>query len=414
MIARDEDRAKLGAKLAAQPDVRRVRRPVTPGGSAGFDLAYVRGGPRSACPLLVIPGGPGLASVLPYRSLRAEAAARGLDVVMVEHRGVGLSRRDDAGTDLPPAALTVDQVVDDLAAVLDDCGVDQAVVYGSSYGTYLAQGLGVRHPERIAAMVLDSPMITARDDETVRDNMRRLLWDGREPHTAVVAEKLRRLVDDGVVPAEETGAAVQVAYEFGGAGHLERLLDLLASGRGRRTWTWLAGLGVDEGDKVSRYLMEFDLVGVIAFRELGFRPRPDGLPLDPNLSFLRTGERFPPFEAEPYDLPAALPGFGWPTAVISGSRDLRTPRVIAERIIGLLPDGVLVPLDLGHSALDTHRRAALHVAHAVAEGAHRRLPQLTARIDALPRLGPSRLLGPLLAARLTAERLLPPAPRVKR
>ncbi|WP_222429404.1 hypothetical protein [Saccharopolyspora dendranthemae] len=80
-----------------------------------FDLAYVRAGPRNDRPLLVLPGGPGLASVMPYRPLRAAAAARGLDTIMVEHRGVGLSRTDGEGADLPQDALTMAQVADDLA-----------------------------------------------------------------------------------------------------------------------------------------------------------------------------------------------------------------------------------------------------------------------------------------------------------
>ena len=43
-------------------------------------------------------------------------AAEGLDVIMIEHRGVGMSRHDDSGADLAPAALTIEQVVDDVAA----------------------------------------------------------------------------------------------------------------------------------------------------------------------------------------------------------------------------------------------------------------------------------------------------------
>ena len=53
--------------------VRRVRRPATATAPA-FDLAYVRSGPRADIPIVVIPGGPGLASVLPYRGLRRRAA----------------------------------------------------------------------------------------------------------------------------------------------------------------------------------------------------------------------------------------------------------------------------------------------------------------------------------------------------
>lgn len=148
--------------LARGPDVHRLSRPVTTGGDADFDPTYVRSGPPCGVPVLIIPGGPGLASVLPYRTLRRMAAARNLPVIMVEHRGVGLSRQDRYGVDLPHEALTIEQVAD-LAAVLDDCCVPRAVVYGSSYGTYLAQALGIRHPDRIAAMVLDSPMLTAQN-----------------------------------------------------------------------------------------------------------------------------------------------------------------------------------------------------------------------------------------------------------
>ena len=103
-----------------------------------------------------------MASIGHYQGLRRRAAAAGLDVIMVEHRGVGMSRHDDTGADLPPEALTIEQVVDDIAAVLDDAAVEQAVVYGTSYGSYLAAGVGVRHPGRVAAMVLDSPLLDRR------------------------------------------------------------------------------------------------------------------------------------------------------------------------------------------------------------------------------------------------------------
>ncbi|TWF94376.1 hypothetical protein [Saccharopolyspora dendranthemae] len=92
--------------------------------------------------------------------------------------------------------------------------------------------------------------------------------------------------------------------------------------------------------------------------------------------------------------------------MISGERDLRTPRVIAERLVDLLPDAVLVPLTgMGHSALDTHRLAGLHVAHAVTEGTHAALPDRADRLATLPRRGASRVLGNLITARLTAERI---------
>jgi proline iminopeptidase len=155
-------RRRAHEKLASQAGVRSVRRPVCPGTDDEFDLYYVRAGRKSAHPMVIIPGGPGAASVALYRGDRRRTATAGLDVIMVEHRGIGMSRHDDAGADLPPQALTIEQVVDDLVAVLDDAHVEQALFYGTSYGTYIAAGVGVRHPQRVHGMILDSPVLSGR------------------------------------------------------------------------------------------------------------------------------------------------------------------------------------------------------------------------------------------------------------
>src|SRR3954451_15820609 len=181
-------RRRAHDKLAVLPGVRAVRRPIrpnsdvagqpAPGGDQEFDLFYVRTGRKSVHPLVVIPGGPGAASIALYRGFRRRAAAEGLDVIMIEHRGIGMSRHDDGGNDLPPEALTIDQVVDDVPAVLDDAQVGKAAVYGTSYGTYVAAGVGVRHPDRVHLMILDAPVLSADDIDAVREATRRLLWDG--------------------------------------------------------------------------------------------------------------------------------------------------------------------------------------------------------------------------------------------
>ena len=169
-----------------------------------------------------------------YRGLRRRAAAKGLDVIMVEHRGVGMSRHDDSGADLPPEAITVDQVVDDVAAVLDDAAVDQAIIYGTSYGTYIAAGVGVRHPDRVRAMILDSPLLSTDDIDAVREAVRGLLLEGSDPQTAELAAKIRRLVDDGVMdPVGQPGRHHGVRLRR--RAMLDRQLDLLLRGR---TWLW--------------------------------------------------------------------------------------------------------------------------------------------------------------------------------
>ena len=401
-------RRRAHQKLAALPGVRPVRRPVAPGGDEEFDLYYVRTGRKSPHPLVVIPGGPGAASVALYRGLRRRAAAAGLDVIMIEHRGVGMSRHDDAGADLPPEALTIDQVVDDVVAVLDDAQVERATLYGTSYGTYIAAGVGVRHPDRVHAMILDSPLLSNRDIEDVRVAIRAVLWDGERPDTADLAPKVRRLVDDGVL-TPSAGQIAAVVYGLGGADLLNRQLDLLLGGR-RWLWTALTGSTRALFQRKTPYRNEADLVGRIGFRELNYGGIPDGKPLDPAIAFRELASHPVGFEAEPYDLVSEMPRFGWPTVVVSGARDLTTPPSVAERIASLIPGAVLVRLPTaGHSALDTRECAALAIAQAVRDGRVEQLPAQAAQLDTLPGGPGIRLLVGALRTAVAVEAALPAA-----
>lgn len=398
-------RRKAHDRLAALPGVRPIRRPVLAGGDE-FDLYYVRTGRKSDCPLVVIPGGPGAASIALYRGMRRRAAADGLDVIMVEHRGVGMSRHDDDGADLPSAALTIEQAVDDIAAVLDDAKVDQAVVYGTSYGTYLAAGLGVRHPERIEAMILDSPLLSADDIDVVRETTRRVLWDGGDPGTAELAPKVRRLVDDGVLsPSDEQLAAGM--YGLVGPDVLRRQLDLLLTGR---DWLWGA---LGHGAKVflehkTPYHHEPDLVERIGYRELNYGAVPDGQPLDPAVPLREIATGSVDFEAEPFDLINEMPKFGWPTVVISGGRDLTTPPEVARRIGELIPESVVVELpSMGHSLIDTKERAALDIVKAVYAGHSHELPSQAEELGAAPDVLSVRLLSWAIELGATAESAVP-------
>src|SRR5690349_21723218 len=335
-------RRRAHEKLAALPGVRAVRRPIREDGGEHFDLFYVRTGRKSAHPLVFVPGGPGAASIALYRGFRRRAAAEGLDVIMIEHRGVGMSRHDDGGTDLPPEALTIDQVVDDVAAVLDDAHVAKATIYGTSYGTYIAAGVGVRHPDRVHAMILDSPVLSADDIDAVREATRRLLWEGDAPETADLAAKVRQLVDQDKLSPQATQLAAAV-YGFAGPAVLRRQLDLLLAER-RALWSAL-----DRGvrflfERKAPYRHEPDLVGRIGYRELNYAADPDGKPLDPALAYREFRVNTTEFEAEPFDLVDAMPKFDWPTVVVSGGRDLITPPAVADRIASLIPTAVLVRL----------------------------------------------------------------------
>jgi proline iminopeptidase len=399
-------RRRVQERLAALPGVRSVRRPILADGPDEFDLFYVRSGEKSAHPLVIIPGGPGAASVALYRGLRKHAVAEGLDVIMVEHRGVGMSRHDDEGVDLPKEALTVDAAVRDIAAVLDDAQVDEAVLYGTSYGTYLAAGVGLQHSGRVHAMVLDSPLLAADDIDAVRTAVRRVLWDGDEPETAELAAKVRILVEDGVLTAASTQLAADM-YGLGGPELLGRQLDLLLADH---DWVWGAvGLGTRLlAERTTPFHNEPDLVGRIGYRELNYGAVPDGKPLDPAVALREMAIGEVDFVAEPYDLVAAMPGFGWPTAVISGGRDLTTPRAVACRIVDLIPDSVLVEMPTtGHSIIDVKEASALEIVKAVYAGEMGELPGRSVQLDAEPSVLSVRLLRRAITAAAAAESVVP-------
>ncbi|MBS1907376.1 MAG: alpha/beta fold hydrolase [Actinobacteria bacterium] len=391
-------------RLLAAPvrGVHRVRRAATPTAPA-FDLAYVRSGPRSETPIVVIPGGPGLGSVLPYRRFRREATRRGLDVIMMEHRGVGLSRADVDGHSLPLSAMRMVDVVDDLAAVLDREGVRRAHVSGSSYGSYVAAAFGARHPDRVAGMLLDSALQSVADRDAERAMIRRLFLDA----DTRIAASVRELLDEGSDPRLLLGV-LRAAYELGGEELLEPLLRRRMSGspragRGARArgsvWAALETY-VDKAESEAHVpgFYEFDLVGEIAFRELGFGPDPDGSALDPSLTYAPIADRFPPFSGEPFDLTSAAAGFRWPTVLLTGSRDLRTPAAVARRVAETAPDAVLVEIENGHSALESHPLALLHALRRLSRGEQRRLPAESAMMSALPRRGLVAGLPRLLTA----------------
>lgn len=401
-------RRRAHDKLAALPGVRPIRRPVFAGSGEQFDLYYVRTGRKSTRPLVLIPGGPGAASVALYRGFRRRAAAVGLDVIMVEHRGVGLSRHRDDGADLPPGAMTMDQVVDDIAAVLDDASVDTAVVYGTSYGTYVAAGFGVRHRDRVHAMVLDSPLLSADDIDAVRQATRRSLWYGRDPETAQIAAKVRRLVDDDVLTPAATQLAMAV-YGYAGPAVLKRQLDLLLVGR-HSLWSAMDRLSRFVLERKAPYRHEPDLVNRIAYRELNYAADPDGKPLDPAAAYRETESETAAFETEPYDLVVEMPRFDWPTVVVSGGRDLITPPTVAHRIVSLIADAVLVELPTaGHSIVDLRERAALDIVEAIYDGSAALLPERSAELDSLPAGLAVRALIWAFRAATTLESWLPAA-----
>ena len=114
--------------------------------AGGARIAYaVHAAPRPGAPRVVL-----LHSLALDRSFWDGVVPHLVDtaeVMVVDCRGHG---RSTSGA----SAFTVEQLGDDVAAVLDAEGWPKAVVAGCSMGGCVAQALAIRHPQRVAALML--------------------------------------------------------------------------------------------------------------------------------------------------------------------------------------------------------------------------------------------------------------------
>jgi 3-oxoadipate enol-lactonase len=77
----------------------------------------------------------------------ADRLARRFQVITIDNRGIGAS-------DTPPGHYSTRAMSNDVLAVLDDAGIQQASLVGTSLGGMIAQELALAHPERVDRLVL--------------------------------------------------------------------------------------------------------------------------------------------------------------------------------------------------------------------------------------------------------------------
>ncbi|HUG08871.1 MAG TPA: alpha/beta hydrolase [Acidimicrobiia bacterium] len=102
-------------------------------------------GPHQGVPVLLVHGLAGASLTEWYQIAPTLAVDR--RVVMVDHRGHGLSARGDLRFEVADDA-------DDLAGVLDALGIGKVDVVGYSMGGVIAQALAMSHPGRVRKLVL--------------------------------------------------------------------------------------------------------------------------------------------------------------------------------------------------------------------------------------------------------------------
>ena len=113
--------------------------------------ALVPDGPmmRERPTLLMLHGGPGLDHT-PFKQRHFSPLNEVAQVVYYDHRGNG---RSDLGT---PDQWTLDTWADDVVRLSDALGIEKPVVFGASFGGFVALNYAIRHPDHPGKLVLSS------------------------------------------------------------------------------------------------------------------------------------------------------------------------------------------------------------------------------------------------------------------
>ncbi len=98
----------------------------------------------AGAPVLLVPGLGGVGS---YWNPNIPAFTHRHQVIVHDHRGTGQSGRSRI-------AYSVDQMTDDLVAVMDHLQIEKAHLVGHSTGGAIGQTLAVKHPERLLSLTI--------------------------------------------------------------------------------------------------------------------------------------------------------------------------------------------------------------------------------------------------------------------
>ncbi|WP_280398067.1 alpha/beta fold hydrolase [Nocardia carnea] len=121
----------------------------------GVTLRLTEAGDPGAPVILLAHGFPELA--YSWRHQIPELAAAGYHVLAPDQRGYGGSSRPE-----PVEAYDIAHLTADLTGLLDDVGVEKAVVIGHDWGATVAAGFALLHPDRISALAVLSVPPTPR------------------------------------------------------------------------------------------------------------------------------------------------------------------------------------------------------------------------------------------------------------
>jgi proline iminopeptidase len=125
--------------------------------SGGHRLYFERCGKRGGIPAVFLHGGPGTGFVEKHKAL---FDFKKFDVLFFDQRGAGRSQPFGS-----TRMNTTWDLVHDITFLLNKFGIEKAVFYGGSWGSTLALVYAIRHPERVAGLVLRGIYLSNRDGE---------------------------------------------------------------------------------------------------------------------------------------------------------------------------------------------------------------------------------------------------------
>jgi pimeloyl-ACP methyl ester carboxylesterase len=80
--------------------------------------------------------------------------SRVLERLPAQSRAFALDQRGFGDSDRPAGGYRIASFAADVRAFLDAVGIERATVVGHSFGSFVARGLAIAHPERVARLVL--------------------------------------------------------------------------------------------------------------------------------------------------------------------------------------------------------------------------------------------------------------------
>ncbi|HEY0649836.1 alpha/beta hydrolase [Phenylobacterium sp.] len=113
--------------------------------SPGVELDVIQSGDPTGVPLLLLHG---LSDSNASMRVLMDELPKGVRAIAITQRGHGDSSK-------PAGPYTTDAFVADVAAVMDRLSVRRAVVFGHSMGSVVAQRFALKHPDRVAGLVLE-------------------------------------------------------------------------------------------------------------------------------------------------------------------------------------------------------------------------------------------------------------------